>query len=393
VIIFLTMLLEELGVKRAINAWGTVTLLGGTTISDDVIDAMREASKVYVDMKELHKKAGDYIATMLGVEAACVVSGATAGLILSAAACMTGGETESILSLPRIGSKNNGGGGSSKNKILVQRLHRNPFVKSLGTAGAEVFFFGGEEKTTDSDLEEAIDAKVAAMMYFVFDPQPGVLELDRVVEISHRHRVPVIVDAASELPPMSNLKKFTSTGADIVVFSGGKAVGAPSDTGLVLGRRDLIETCVRLEYYENVGNETVALLGRSMKVSKEDVLAVVTALRQYLRRDHDADMKAWKEKVEYMISELSKSKKLPAPKLAYPTYGHEPRPLNIPRVALDFNADGYGIDAAKEMSNKLKSGDPPIYVYVKDNVLFLNPQCLQGQEEKVIVSRLFELAR
>jgi len=381
--IVLTMLLEELGVKKVVNAWGTITLLGGTTMSDGVVDAMREASKVYVDIKDLHKKAGDHIAKMLGVEAACIVSGATAGLILSTAACIAAGDSRKILSLPKTS-------GGDKNKVLVQQLHRNPFAKSLATAGAEVIFFGSSERTEEVDLKNSIGDKTAGVMYFAFDPQPGVLTLDRVVRVAHGYGVPVIVDAASELPPVENLRNFIATGADLVVFSGGKAIGAPNDTGLVIGRRDLIETIIRLEYYETVGSETFALLGRPMKVSKEDVLALVTALKQYVGRDHTGEMKQWDTKVQYMITGLSRSKKLPIPKLVYPGYGHEPRPLNIPIAALDF--DGDGPNAAKEMSDKLKSGNPPIWAYVKDNVLFLNPQCLQDDEEKIVVSRLLELA-
>lgn len=369
--------------KKVINAWGTVTVLGGTTVSNDIIEAMGEAAKVYVDMKDLHKKAGDFIARLLDVEAACIVSGATAGLILSTAACLTRGNTERILALPGIDD--------DRRKILVQKLHRNPFVKSLGATGGEVSYFGDESKTSEKDLDSILDDKVAAVMYFVFDPQPGVLPLEKVVEISHKRKVPVIVDAAAELPPVSNLTNFVSTGADLVVFSGGKAIGAPNDTGFVIGRKDLIETIVRLEYYEIVAGQTVALLGRSMKVSKEDILALIAAIRDYKNRDHEAEMRVWEKKARYMVSELSKSKNLPPARLLCPKYPHGPRPLNIPRAAIDFNEAGRP-GKAEEISNRLKAGDPPIYVYVQDNVLFLNPQCLQDEEEKTVVSRLLELA-
>ena len=373
------MLLDELGVKKVINAWGTVTVLGGTTMTAEVIEAMSEASKVYVDMKDLHVKAGNYIAQMLGVDAACVSSGATAGLILATAACITRGDTEKILALP---SSN-----YTRNKVIVQRLHRNAFVNVLRIGGAEITLVGSEKQTTAEELENALDDRVAAIMYFVFDPQPGVLSLEDVLRSAHQKGIPVIIDAAAELPPTENLTKFTGMGADLVVFSGGKAIGGPNDTGLIIGRKDLVETCLRLEYYEYVGNDTIALLGRSMKVSKEDILALVTALRQYLERDQAKEMKLWDEKVDSMISGLAKSK-LPARKL-YPEAGHGPRPLVIPTAAIDFAETGMD---AEEVSKKLKAGDPPIYVYVKDNVLFLNPQCLQDKEENIIVSRLIEIS-
>ncbi len=376
------MLLEEIGAKKVINAWGTVTTLGGTTMSGEVIEAMREASKVYVDMKDLQKKAGSFIAEMLHVEAACISSGAAAGLVLATAACITGGDTERILDLPKASY--------NRNKIVVQKLHRNAFINILRTAGAEIIRVGSEKGTTARDFEDALDDTVAAVMYFVFEPQPGALPLEEVLKISHRKGVPVIIDAAAELPPVQNLEKFAKMGADLVVFSGGKAIGGPNDTGLILGRKDLIETCMRLEYYEYVGSETVALLGRPMKVSKEDMLALVMALRQYLQRDHNEEMKLWEGKVDYMVSELSKSK-LPKARKVYPGSGHSVRPLVIPRAAIDFNESTTGMKA-EEISEWLKAGDPPIYVYAKDNVLFLNPQCLQDQEEKIIVSKLLELS-
>jgi L-seryl-tRNA(Ser) seleniumtransferase len=373
------LLLDEIGVKKVINAWGTVTVLGGTTMSDEVLDAMKEASKAYVDMKELHKKAGEYIARLLNVEAACITSGATAGLVLALATCITGGDRERILKLP---------GTEGKNRVIVQQVENNAFINILQTAGAEIFRIGSEKETTAQDLERALDETVAAVMYFVFDPRPGVLPLDQVLKISRAKGIPVIVDAAAELPPMENLRKFVGMGADVVVFSGGKALGGPSDTGLVLGRKDLVETIVRLEYYENVGNQTVALLGRSMKVSKEDILALVKALQQYVEKDHNQEMKDWETKVDYMVSALSKSKLPPARKVI-PGSGHGPRPLVIPTVAIDFKG---WMGSAEEMKEKLRSGDPSIYVYLKDNVLFLNPQCLQDDEEKTIVKRLLALS-
>lgn len=375
------MLLEELGIEKVINAWGTVTVLGGTTMTDDVIEAMREASTIYVDMMELHKKAGDLIARLIGVEATCVTSGATAGLILATAACITGGDRQKILDLPKADVR--------RNKVVVQRLQRNAFVNVLRTSGAEIAEIGSEKETTPRDLESVLNESIAAVMYFVFDPQPGVLSFQEVVRIAHGKGVPVIVDAAAELPPSENLTKFTNMGADVVVFSGGKDIGGPNDTGLVIGRRDLIETCMKLQFYEDVQGKTVALLGRSMKVSKEDIFALTRAIQSYLQKDHVEQMRIWEEKTDYMVSKLSKSG-LPKVRKIIPGSGHGPRPLVIPTVSIDFNETSSGMNA-DEMSQKLRAGDPPIYVYTKDNALYLNPQCLQDNEEKVVVSRLVEL--
>jgi len=117
---------------------------------------------------------------------------------------------------------------------------------------------GTETKTTEEDLRRAINNKTCAVLYFAFDPQEGVLPLEKVVKIAHEFNVPVIVDAAAELPPRENLKKFYDLGADLVLFSGGKDLGAPNDTGLILGRKELVQLWRRLgpHSYEKVDDKT-----------------------------------------------------------------------------------------------------------------------------------------
>lgn len=139
------LLLEEFGIKKVMNAWGTVTVLRGTTLSDRVIEAMREASKVYVDMKQLPEKAGDLIARMTGVESACISSGATAGLVLAAAACITNGDREEILALLSADQ--------SSNKVVIQRLHHNAFVNILRLAGGGHSRSRGEKRLRSRILE------------------------------------------------------------------------------------------------------------------------------------------------------------------------------------------------------------------------------------------------
>jgi L-seryl-tRNA(Ser) seleniumtransferase len=373
--------LRELGVKPIINACGTLTILGGTTVADEISEAWAEASRVYLDMNELHTKAGEFISKLTGAESAYITAGTAASLVISIAACMTRGDTEKMAQLPKTQGM--------RNEVVVQRLHHNEFEFLFEIAGAEIVEVGDECMTTHEELEDAICERTAAVAYFAFDPQEGVLPLETVLEISHRHGVPVIVDAAAEIPPVQNLMKFIRMGCDLVLYSTGKDIGAPSDTGIILGRRELVRTCMRLGPHnrEIINSKARDYIGRPMKTSKEDVLAVVAALRRYVHTDHTRRHDLWENKIQYMISELSKCSDLKVSRVL-PTYGH-PRPVSIPRVELEFHK---GM-TADEVSRRLRNGDPPIFAYVMGNKLYLNPQCLCNGEEEIVVSRITEILR
>jgi L-seryl-tRNA(Ser) seleniumtransferase len=373
-------MLEELGVTPIINANGTLTVLGGSVICDEVFDSMREASKVYLDMNQLHMKAGQFIAKLLGVESAYVVNGAAAGLVLSVAACITHGDLNKAALLPRTEGM--------RNEVLIQKLHRNMYDHNLELAGAKIVEVGADNGTTQTDLENAVSHNTVAVAHFVYDPQKGVLPLDKVIEIAHANDLPVIVDAAAELPPAENLTKFCKMGADLVVFSGGKDIGAPSDTGVVLGRREFVEVCIKLgpHSYMNVGSSTKTFIGRPMKTSKEDVLGFVAALKRYVSLNEAERMREWEDKAKQIVEALSQNNVVKA-KVVTPNKG-SPRPLCIPRAEVEPTSPNV---SAEELLAKLKNGSPPIYAYTKENKLYFNPQCLAKDEEKIIVSRLLEI--
>jgi uncharacterized pyridoxal phosphate-dependent enzyme len=373
-------LLEELGVRPVINAAGTVTILGGCLVDDEVLDAMREAAKVYLDMSELHNKVGAYIAKLTGAEAAYVSAGAAAGLVLSVGACMTGGNTDLMGKLPR--------SEGMKSEVIVQKVHRNMYDHNLEVAGARIREIGSEEGTGAEELQNAINEKTAAVVYFAFDPQDGVLPLSQVLEISHKKGVPVIVDAAAELPPKENLRKFVRMDADLVLFSGGKDIGAPNDTGVILGKRELVGLCMRLgpQSYEKTDSKLRVYIGRPMKTSKEDILAVAVAVKRYLETDHDHRTEEWEKKVQYMVEKLSKCKALKVRRII-PGFGHN-RPACIPRVEVEFTD---GRISADELATKLKNGAAPIYTYTMNGRLYLNPHCLKDGEEELVVTSIIEL--
>ena len=378
-------MLRELGASGIINGVGSTTLTGGSVLSKKVLAAMNEASQVYLDMPDLHEKAGRYVAKMLGVEAAFITSGAAAGLVLSASACMTKGEMEKIRRVPNTQGMHN--------EIIVQGMHRNMYDRNLELAGAKIVEVGDDEKTTEDEFRAAFTKDTAAVVYFVWDPQEGVLPLEKVIAIAHEHGVPVITDAAAELPPVENLTKFLKMGSDIVIFSGGKDIAGPNDTGMILGRKELVDICMRMgpHSYEvidpklNPYRRTIVFTGRPMKTSKEDVVGLLTALSEYIEVDHDKRIARYGERVDQMVQALSRQKTAKVRKIM-PPYGH-PRPLTIPRLELELKTQ----KAAQELVAGLKRNDPPILVWNIGNKVFVNPQCVAEGEDTAIVSRLKKL--
>ena len=369
---------EELGVRKVINACGTITLLGGSIMDDETIKAMNEAAKSFVYMKELMEKAGEIIAEITGAEKGLVTSGAAASLALAAAACMTGKDLAKIARLPDTTGM--------KNEIIVQRLHRNPYDSCLRIAGAKLVEVGHQFGTKAWEVEAAINEKTAAIAYFVFDPQPGVLPLEEVIRIGKKYDVPVIVDAAAELPPVENLRKFIAMGADLVLFSGGKQIRGPNDTGILCGRKDLVEAASMIAFPSSFGWFSI---GRVMKVSKEQIVGLIVALKKFVNEDHDAEMKRWTEMAEYMARELDRVPNVSA-RVVMPRRG--PRPLVIPRAEVTLDEDALGM-SVEEVIDKLRNGDPAIEVWKVpgEPMIHLNPQCLVDGQEKIIVERLKEI--
>jgi len=282
---------NDLGVKIIINAAGTYTKYGGSLISSEVICAMGIASHNFVDIDELLQKSGGYIAKCLDVEAALVTAGAAVGLTLAAAACMAGSKPEYIKALPNTEGM--------KNEIIILRCHRNPYDNAMIIAGAKFIEIGDAVETHSWELEAAIGKKTAAIVFFIQSEMlEASLPLTKVIEIAHAKNIPVIVDVAAELPPIENLKKFTKMGADIVLFSGEKDTRGPQSSGLMLGKKDIVNVC-RLHRYPHHA------IGRPMKLDKETIMGFVRAIELYLNENHQKRMERWEKQVQRIIKGLS----------------------------------------------------------------------------------------
>lgn len=279
---------QKLGVMPIIHGCGTVTRYGGSLMRPETIEAMEEASQALVNIEELNEAAGEAIAQMLGAEAALVTGGAAAGLVLQAAACIAGDDPAKITRLPD--------STGMRNEFIIQRAHRFIYDQAFRLVGGVLVEIGLGRRTLPYELEDAITDKTAAVfcLFAPFTSLPGLLPFEIICEIAHKHGVPVIVDAASMLPPRENLYKHLRQGADLVLFSGGKGIRGPQSTGILAGRKDLIRAAA-------LNNSPNQAAGRPSKTSKEEIVGLVKALELFLAEDEEAEMKHYRKISDHIV--------------------------------------------------------------------------------------------
>lgn len=389
---------EELGVRTVINASGTLTRLGGSRMAPEVLAAMVEAAASFVHIDELQQQAGKVIAEVTGAEAGYVAAGAAAGLTLGTVACVAGLDVGKMDRLPDTTGM--------KSEVVVQRGHRNAYDHAIRAAGVkfvEVGYLGypGAGGTFGWQIDEAITERTAAVACPIFDT-PGTVTLPEVCEIAHAKGVPVIVDAAAELPPRANLRRFIAEGADLVTFSGGKAIGGPQASGLLAGRADLIASValqhqdmdVRAETWSKrsmLANEQLRGVphqgfGRSMKVGREEVVGLVTALRRYVAGSDEDDRARWSGLLELVARHLEGVAGVTVCQVVAKN-----RPVPLLRVDLDETSLGF---TAYDAVNRLLTGEPAIAVaesYAEFGRLGVNAQGLTEEEAELVGRRLREV--
>ena len=363
---------DELGVTKVINGAATLTRYGGSLMPPEVRSAMAEAAQHFVDIDELQQKVGEKIAAWTHNEAAYVSCGAAAGMVLSTAACITGLDPDKRARLPYTGGM--------KNEIIIHKCWRVGYDFAIQQAGGKLVEIGTDERATAEDMERAINEKTAAIFYFYNVSQMGgFVPLEQGIAIAKRHGVPLIVDAAAQLPPVENLWRFTEMGADLVLFSGGKGLCGPQSSGLILGRKDLIEACA-------FNACPRAFIGRPMKVGKEELVGQMAAVRWYLRLDHAALMQSYEDQVQAVIAAFAGHPHTTA-RRSFPSEAGQPMPRA--EVILDEAALGITRD---EVLRQLLAGPPSILLAeAGKNGLFINPQTLRAGEMEIIIARLKEI--
>ena len=363
---------EDLGVRPIVNASATLTRLGGSVMPPEVLNAMEEASRHFVDLTELQAAVGERLAKLTRNEAAYVSAGAAAGLVLATAACIAGTDPAAIHQLPDLTGL--------KDEVVVHRAHRNGYDHAVRQVGAKLVEIGTTSHTAEWELESAINDRTAAVFWFQGAMTGrGDIPLRRVIEIANAHGVPVVVDAAAQLPPTENLWRFTEMGAALAVFSGGKDLRGPQSSGLIVGRKDLIDA-IRVN-----GNPNHSI-GRPMKVGKEEMVGLLTAVQMYLEIDQDARASQDEETVIGWCTRLNKLEGVAAER-SYPNEAGQP----LPRVAVQIDPAKAGQDRDQVVA-ALLNGNPSIAVALMgDDGIYLNPMTLAGDEEEVVIARLQEI--
>ena len=388
---------ENLGVRTIINASGSLTRVGGSRMAPEVLAAMAEAAASFVHIDELQARAGDVLARVTGAEAGYVTNGASAGLTLGIAACVAGMDVDKMDRLPDVTGM--------KGEVVVQRGHRNSYDHAIRAAGVtlvEVGYLGypGAGGTMPWQLEAAITDRTAAVACPIFDT-PGTLSLPEVAEIAHARGVPVIVDAAAELPPRSNLRRFISEGADLVTFSGGKAIGGPQSSGILAGRADLIAS-IALQHQDMdvrgqtwnrrsllasgaIGGVPHQGLGRSLKVGREEIVGLLTALERYAAGSDDDDALVWTGRLDIVAATLGEIDGVVITRRCPPE-----KPVPVLSLTLDETRLGR---TAYEVVTDLLDGSPPVAVTesrAELGELSVNAMGLTDGEAEIVGRRLRE---
>ena len=379
---------DKLGVKKVVNAAFALTRLGGSRLDDEILEAMAEANKNFCNVWELEMRAGKTISEITGAEAAFVTAGAFNALVLSAAACIAGKDPEKMRQLPDTTGM--------KNEILIQKTNRMPiYDRSMEVPGGKLVIVGDEQGCTPEQIEKAVGEKTAAMHYLapMGMQRKGVVPLEEVVKIAHKHGVPVIVDAAGQTWPLDGLHKFTDMGCDLVCY-GGKYVGGPNSSGFVLGKKDLVEA---VALHSFIGAESGPLdqpgfymsVGRGYKLDRQEIVGVVVALQRWMKLDHEKVRfkPAW-EKAHYIEDNIKGLKGLKDVSFGYVPPEGKGCGYHIIGLQLTFKSDA----AARALVKSLREGNLEIWVRGGMGPSFgINTLLLAEGEEKVIVERFKKL--
>jgi uncharacterized pyridoxal phosphate-dependent enzyme len=275
---------QKLGVTPFINAAGTYTVLSASTMPEEVQVAIALAARQPVNLNELLDASGEYLAKRLRCEAVLVTAGAAAALVVGTAACVTRGNDSAILNIPTDMS-------ALKNEVIIQKAHRYGYDHALRNCGIRFV-----EVETLEQYEQAFNDQT--VMTHFFNAGEGQISREDWVRVAHQHGVPCFNDAAADVPPISNLWNYTQMGFDLVTFSGGKGLRGPQCTGLLLGRKDLIDAAKK----NNSPNSNT--IGRGMKVAKEEIIGLVAAVDWFLSQDDTAMEAEYRKRAERIAVQL-----------------------------------------------------------------------------------------
>jgi len=361
---------QELGIRPVINCRGTHTVLGASKKWPELDAPMAEASRTFVFLSELQEKVGERLARLIGSEAAMVTTGAAGAITLGTCACLTGTEVKKVRQLPNLEGM--------KTEVIIQKVHRNGYDHAVRNTGVKII-----EVENRAQLEAAAGQQTA-MLYFLGGTtgdwawETPIL-LEECVAVGRRAGFPVMVDAANLLPPWENIRRVAAAGVGLIAISGGKHMRGPQCSGILAGRKDLIQAAL---LNSNPHSDS---LGRPMKVGREEMVGVWLAAEKYAGLDFAALDRRYRQQCEHLITSLQK---LPGIRTGYMPFE---KSRKIPRVLVQWDERALGL-TTKDCVRRLLEGDPRIAVLEHDEQgIFLTMFMADPGDEKAVARRLKEI--
>lgn len=359
----------ELGVTPIINAAGTITTMGGSLMPVEVREAWLAASRRFVPLLELQERVGEKIAGLLKVPAALVTTGAAGAITVGTAAAVTWKHPQRIGQLPLPTE--------AGLEVIRPKSHRECYDHQATACGVKIV-----EVETVRQLEKAIGPRTVMMLSYNVHEPDGPIGHQRWLEIAEAHGVVTLLDAAADTPPLERLSKYQQMGYDLVAFSGGKAIRGPQGAGLLLGRRDLI-AAARLNTAPHCNN-----IGRGMKVSKEDMVAMWAAVKRFVSLDHAAEDVEWKRRIRVIAKSVERIPTVRTQTVVPPVANH------VPHLLVEWDEQRLKLTPAT-LKQRLADGSPPILtarVHGTGSRGFLvSVFMLEPGEEKIVAERLADV--
>ncbi len=361
-------LFKELGIRTFINAAGNYTVMSGSLMPPEVMDAINAASKKFALVDDVQEKVGERIAQICHAEAALVSAGCWSALMLGMAGVLTGMDSKRVSQVPNLA------GTGMKSEVILQKSHSMGYDHALTQAGVKLI-----KVETRAEVEAAINENTAMLWFLNREVHVGQIKHQEWLELGKKHNLPTMIDIAADVPPVENLWKFNDMGFDLVAISGGKAMRGPQSAGILMGKKKYIDAA-------RLSNNPRGGIGRGQKVNKEEVFGMYAALERFINLDHNKEWEMWERKIAYIAGVI---KSIPGVN----TSTHIPATEDNKMPTLKVTWDPNKIKLTNvEMGERLRNGNPSVEVisWEAPNTLRCGMHVLEAGEEKIVASRLKE---
>ncbi|NGX75635.1 DgaE family pyridoxal phosphate-dependent ammonia lyase [Staphylococcus sciuri] len=354
------------GLKQVINASGRMSILGVSSPTDTVMDAMKFGGQNYVEIADLVDKSGQYIAQKIKAEDAVVVNSASSGIALSVASVVTKGDKRKSQRLHNQSIQ--------QNEIILFKGHNVQYGAPIETmvylGGGDLVEVGYANEGKEEHIESAINQNTAAILFVKSHHavQKNMASVEEIYEVAQRNNIPLIVDAAAE----EDLEKYIQH-SDLAIYSGSKAIQGPT-TGIVAGKKEWIDS-VKIQLH---------FIGRSMKVGKESVFGLLQAIDEYYEKvDHSKEEKETLTKLDALNQYDGINVSIVEDEAG--------REIYRSRIKVDDSMINL---TAEEVVNKLKNAETAIYTRdygVKQGYFDIDPRPLKENEIDTIYNTMVQI--